>query len=173
MVLNLDSVQLRELRDRLMGMGRPSLVPGVPPPESDASRVESLRRVQPFAELMFLIMASDREFHESEQAALRGAFRALTGRRFPSSVLDALVVDFRRALAEQGRDARLEDVCARLADDRQDAQGALTLAAAMSLADGALQPQELELLQQVAEWLRLSPARTSQLLDALNDDRSR
>lgn len=130
---------------------------------------EMLERVSPFAELMFLIMAADGRLCDEEQAAMRGAFRALTGGRFSTRLLADMMVDFAAALEREGREERLEAVCNAFANDRGDAEAAFRLAAAMSLVDGDLDAAEASLLDQLAQWLGLGKDTAAALLRIQRD----
>lgn len=162
----MDTDAVRRLRDRLAHAGRPSLVPpdpsGLPPltPYEQAS----LGRIEPLAELLFLGMASDGHVATVEVDALRGAVRTLTDGLLRGATADALVARFGQHLEAEGYEARLIDVTQRLAADRDDAELALLLFAAVVLADGDVAETERKAFDDLAMELGVSPKRVKELL---------
>ena len=101
-----------------------------PLPEADGRA--AMERIAPFGELMFLMMASDGECADAERRVLRRAMRvcptgmsvAGTGPHPGSGLCPGH--------GGQGRSQRLSVVAGYLAADRQDADAALSLAAAVA-----------------------------------------
>ncbi|HET9954297.1 MAG TPA: TerB family tellurite resistance protein [Polyangiaceae bacterium] len=168
---------IARLRDALLESGRrPTLVTssayetlarqGLLSPEE----LTALARVEPVAELMFLMMAADGNVHELERDALRGAIRGLAGDTLRSGIIQVMLESFEERLRNQGRLQRLHELAEELSEERADAESAFTLAAAIALADDHVADAENEFLNQVAEWLGLSTERANQVLDQLEQD---
>jgi tellurite resistance protein len=66
---------------------------------------------------------------------------------------------------EQGRAERLTHVAAQLSSDREDAEAALVLAAAVAMADGSVAGAEERLLTELCGSLGISSARAAVVLD--------
>lgn len=131
-----------------------------------------MQRFRPFAELLLLIAAADGHTDAVERAVILGAFRALTGGRVRALTLEALERDLRAKIDAGDPDGLLEDVCTALAHDKRDAELALTLASAVALADAQVDRAEVELIQTVASWLSIPPARLRALVEGPGPGRS-
>lgn len=138
-----------------------------------ADEQAALNRVDPLAETAFLMMAADGSIRESELDAIRGAIRSLTNQQLRSGTIQVMLETYQRNLIEQGREARLREIAEQLAEDSGEAEGAFALAAAVALADDEVCEEEIDFLNQLAEWLGISSDRANQLLDQLGEDRSR
>lgn len=168
----MDSDVIRRLRDRLVGHGRPSILPGgdgsddgpTGPDRGAHDQGASRERVAPLAELLFLAMHADGQATDSEQLAVRGAVRTLTDGLVPGRVSDTMVDAFEEQLARDGYEARLHTVTQRIAADRDDAELGVLLFAAVALSDGVVDAAEREAFERVAEELGVSPPRLAQLL---------
>lgn len=157
------SKKIERLRDRLLSRGPPSLSERparITTPESRAA----YRRIRPLAEAMYLVMAADRRVTDVERDALRGAIRTLTDGELGSRAMEDLITEFQDALARDGLDVRLDAVASELYGDREDRELALALAAAVALADAALDPAEQHTIEALAERLGIRGARLEKLL---------
>ncbi|MDX2052775.1 MAG: TerB family tellurite resistance protein [Polyangiaceae bacterium] len=168
---------ISRLRDALLQSGRrPSIV--VSPAYETLTRegllsideLAALTRVDPLAETMFLMMSVDGRVEEAEIVALRGAIRGLTDNLLRSGTIKVMVENYQQRLAEQGRDARLQEIAEELADEPSEAEGAFALAAAIALADDNVAPEENALINQLADWFGISEARADEILDQLEQD---
>jgi len=130
----------------------------------------ALNRVDPLAETMFLMMSVDGNVGEDELIALRGALRGLTDNLLRSGTVKVMVENYQSRLAEQGRDARLQEIADALLGEPTEAEGAFALAAAIALADDEIAPEENALINQLAEWFGISEARADEILDQLDED---
>ena len=130
----------------------------------------ALERVDPLAETMFLMMSADGRVAEAERDAVRGAIRGLTDDVLHSGTVKVMLEKYAVRLAEQGRDARLQEIAAALANSSTDAESAFTLAAAVALADDEIAEEENELINQLAEWLGIDEKRAAEILDKLEQD---
>jgi len=123
-------------------------------------------RFRPFAELFYLVAAADGEVDSQERAVMLGAFRALTGGRVRGATLENFESELRDLCLAEGVDSRLEFVCSSLANDRDDKELALTLAAAVALANQHLDDGESQLMEKLARWLGIPPPRMAQLIQS-------
>ena len=168
----LDQTTILELRDRLLASGRrPTAVlsdayetlarEGLLGPEESAA----LGWVEPVAEAMFLALAADGTIAEPERDVLRGAVRDLTDGAVRSGTIAVMLESLERRLADEGRAARLGALADVLAG--QDAEAAFALAAAVALADGAVSPEEGELMVELGIRLGVPAERRDAILAEL------
>lgn len=151
-----------QLRDRLMGMGRASLVPR---PMAEGATAQALfDRLRPFAEAVFLVIAADGRLDQRETELLRGTLRALTSGQLGGAAMDAMLAQFRTALEREGRDMRLDRVASDVYGDREDVELMISLSAAAALANGCPEPAEHEVIEQLAERLGISSQRLRELV---------
>lgn len=153
----MDDHRLDALKDRLLRQGRPSLVPRAL--GGGVAEQSSLLRLRPFAEAVFLVVASDGHIDEREADVLRGVLRALTDGQLGGAALQALVADFQLALEREGIEARLDSLAAALYADRDDAELAVALALAAALANGHIVSSEGDVIHGLAERLRVPIAK--------------
>jgi tellurite resistance protein len=133
--------------------------------------VHALTRVEPLAEIMYLMMAADGRLEEDERDAVRGAIRGLSNNLLRTGTINVMFESFAARLAEHGRDQRMHEIAEELADHVSDAESAFVLAAAIALADDEVDEAENAFINQLAEWLSISAKRSSELLDQLEEDR--
>ena len=167
-MIRLTTSTLVKLRDRLRESGaRPSL-PMSDVPASPDQMLAALITASfgPLCEAMYIMMAADGNIAGAERDVIRGALRELDA-RIRSVHVEAMLSDASRALAEQGRARRLEELGATLADDPPRADAAFQLAAAVAAADDVLAPEEKEVLKELGTALAIPPPRARQLLAAL------
>ena len=169
--MRLDSARLVELRDQLRMRGsRASISPGSLP-ESGPSGLPSaavraiVLRVSPICEVLYLLSVADGREDTSELELLRGAVRALTDGALPTHEIDGMLAFYAAQLRERTRAERLEQVAALLSADRNDAEAAYMLAAAMVIADGEQESAEHAMLSELRDMLGIAQARARDLLD--------
>jgi tellurite resistance protein len=165
--LHADTPAVQALCTHLLGRARDSIPPGDGSPRASAhssDEHEVLRRFAPFAELLYLVAASDGVTHDAERAVILGAFRTLTGGRVRGARLAELEEQIRARVTSVAVDELLESVASELALSRQDAELGFTLAAAVVLADEQSAPEETAFLGRLARWLAIRPARAAELL---------
>lgn len=166
------------MRDTLLKSGRrPSTIvspafetlarEGLLGPEEAAA----LNRIEPLAESMFLMMAADNKLTDHERDVVRGAIRGMSDDVIRSGTINVMLETFQRRLQEHGRDERLREIAAELADEPAEAEGAFALAAAVALADDEVADEENVFINQLAEWFGISSARAMEILDQLEEDR--
>lgn len=175
--MRIHTATIARLRDALLQSGRrPSLIlspayetlarSGLLSPE-EAAAVE---RIDPIAETMYLMMTADGSVANAEQEALRGAIRGLTNNLVRSGTINVMLQSFEARVKENGRDARLQEIAEALSETPHEAESAFTLAAAIALADDAVDAGENELINQLAEWFGIPSARSEEILDELDHD---
>ena len=168
----LSSSTLVRLRDQLQQRGqRPSIV--APDPSMSPENVELMNinaEYGPLCEAMYLMMSADGEVGQDEREVLKGALRNLSGDGIRTAHMDAMLEAAAKAVADQGRDARMKEIVASLQEDRARAEVAFVLAAAIAFADNAIADEENETLNTFAEGLGIDEARANQLLDEVEAD---
>lgn len=166
----LSNSTLSKLRDRLRDRGqRPSLF-AAPASGGDAELAAAMAEYGPLCEAMFLMMSADGAVAEEELDVVRGALRALSADALRSAVIQGLLSQAERAVAEEGRAARLEAVAATLREDPTQAEVAFVLAAAIAFADNAIADEENDELNALAERLAIDETTAGALLDAVEAD---
>ena len=157
------SKRIERLRDKLLARGRPTLSPS--PSPSPSPELQALaERVRPFAEVMYLVLATDSKITENERNVLRGALRSLTEDALSTSALDTMLTDFEQLRELQGVDVRLDHLASQLYGDRADAKLALGLATAAADSDEGIGPEERAVIAALAERLRMSDEELQALL---------
>ncbi len=140
---------------------------GLLSPEESAA----LTKIDPLAETMFLMMAADGNLEQDELHAIRGALRGLSDGLIRTGTMNVMMDNYQKALAKEGREARLQEIAETLAEDQGEAETAFTLAAAVALADGDVADAENELINQLAEWFGIDGDRAEKILDQLEAER--
>jgi uncharacterized tellurite resistance protein B-like protein len=171
-MMNIDTVTIRRLRDALLASGREKDPGHVETgfPQDDAGRKQAaLLRVAPFVETMYLMMAADEELCEAEEQAVRGALKVLTHGMLDDASLELLLADCEAMVQEQGVQARLQAVGARVCADRTDRETAFSLAAAIAMADNKLVNAESLLVDSIAEWYGISGRRCAEILQQFDN----
>ncbi|HKU39468.1 MAG TPA: TerB family tellurite resistance protein [Polyangiales bacterium] len=159
--------QIERLRATLLRRGMLTSRP--PPPLADPTwnpeQVELARRVRPFAEAMYLVIAADAEIGTRERDVLRGALRTLTDNQLSTAALETMLQEFESARAEEGTEARLDAVASALYLDPTDAELAVKLAIAGAEVDGRLDAREQAVVRALAERLGFSERQLGELLE--------
>ncbi len=177
--MQIKTVTIERLRDALLQSGRrPSVVmssayetltrAGLLSPEEALA----INRVDPLAETMFLMMSADGRIEDAERDAVRGAIRGLTDNLLRTGTITVMLENYAERLAEQGRDARLQEIASSIADEPSEAEGAFALSAAVALADDDVSDEENEFINQLAEWFGISASRAAEILDQLVEERA-
>lgn len=131
----------------------------------------ALNRVDPLGEAMFFMMSADGKVADEERDAVRGAIRGLTDNLLRSGTINVMLENYAKRLAEQGRDARLEEIASEIAEETGEAEGAFALSAAIALADDEVTEEENAFINQLAEWFGIAPERATEILDQLEEDK--
>lgn len=175
--MNVKTQTIARLRDALLESGRrPSTV--LSSAYEALTRAEllgpeetiALSRVDPLAEVMFLMMSVDGHVAEAERDAVRGAIRGLTNNVLRTGTINVMLERYQTRLVEQGRDQRLHEIAEEIAGSVGETEGAFALAAAVALADGEVDESETDFINQLADWFGISPERAETILDQLESD---
>ncbi|MBX3230894.1 MAG: TerB family tellurite resistance protein [Labilithrix sp.] len=168
----LSSSTLVRLRDQLQQRGRrPSIVAADPSMSPENIELQNIvGEYGPLCEAMYLMMSADGAVGEEEREVLKGALRNLSGDTIRTAHMDKMLEDAGKAVADQGRDARMQAIVADLHEDKPRAEVAFVLAAAIAFADNAIADEENETLNTFAEGLGIDEARANQLLDEVEAD---
>jgi tellurite resistance protein len=137
-----------------------------------AEETAAINRVEPLAEVMFLMMAADGKLADSEKDAIKGAIRGLADDTLRSGTIQVMLESFSQRLAAHGRDARLREIAETISDENADAEAAFALAAAVALADDDVAEEENAFINQLADWFGIPSQRTLELLDQLEADQA-
>jgi tellurite resistance protein len=168
--MQIDSPTVRRLRDMLLeraGLSARQVADHARPPLADDSpEVQALMtRVGPICEALYLVMTTDGDSDARELDAIRGALVTLTAGAITQHAIESMLGRYAAAAAQQGPQERLIQVASKLSADREDAEAALALAAAVAVADGAVASSEEGMLVDLSEWLGISRARAAVILD--------
>lgn len=164
--MDIDTEAIRRLRDALLEEARDQKAGRPDAPEDVHAAV--LRRIEPFAETMYLVMAADGRRDPTEQAALAGALSVLSDGQLAEQDIQALLETFAERMEAAGAEARIASLGARLSADRDDRETAFALAAVVALADTSVDPRENDVLDWVREYCGVSRRRVAQILGELD-----
>lgn len=163
--MDINTVAIRRLRDALLSKSTGSASnTGAPSATGEAV----LRRVEPFAETMFLVMVADDHAATSETQALSAAVEILTDGLVGSDGVREMIDRFHDKLSAFGAEARLARIGASFGADRDDREIAFTLAAAMALADDEVAIGENRTLAWVREYFGISDQRVAALIESID-----
>lgn len=172
----LSTSTVARLRDQLRTRGqRPSVALGdLSTLTPDAAELGAVSvEFGPICEAMYLMMSADGKVTDDEREVLRGALRNLSEDSVRSAHIEAMLDQSAKNVAEQGREARMREVIAQLADDPARCEVAFVLAAAVAFADNAIADEENDALNLFAEGLGIDDSRANELLDSVEADLSK
>ena len=157
--MQLDTIEIRRLRDQLLATDSAPRAPVL----SERARAAVLKRIEPFAELMYLVMMADGRSEAEESATATAALRVLSDEQLSDAELAAMLDQFAdRALG--GVEARIAQLGAQLSADPDDRETALALAAVVAVADRSVAAEENQVVEWVVEYLGVSRRRLAQVL---------
>jgi len=168
--MEINTHAIRRLRDFLLSARQPvdasnmATTPDVDPWTGTAIA----RRVEPFAETMFLVMMADGEPDAVERQALLGALNVLTEGQVSARLFEAMLDRFAADAAREGVEARIALLGARLSADQDERETAFTLAAAIALADDRVHAEENATLGMIREYYGVSARRMAALLETID-----
>jgi hypothetical protein len=167
--MEIDTRAIRRLRDYLLSHPEPAAAgqdagDGIEPWTDSAIA----RRVEPFAETMFLVMMADGEPDPTERQALVGALNVLTEGLVSRGLLESMLDRFADAVARDGVEGRIARLGARLSADQDERETAFTLGAAIALADDRVHARENHTLALMREYYGVSDRRMAALLDTID-----
>lgn len=157
--MNIDREAVRRVRDQLLEHAVA---------EGPVLAEAMLRRLEPFAETMYLVMMADGASAAEERRALMAALSVLSDAAIPEDALNGMIGRFAARVDEHGMEACLARIGGGLGSDREDRDTAFTLAAVAALADDRVDVSENRVLRQVQEHLGLSDRRVAELLGAMD-----
>jgi uncharacterized tellurite resistance protein B-like protein len=167
----LSNSTLARLRDQLRARGqRPSIAPSGPVTPEVLETMNAAAEYGPLCEAMYLMMTADGKISNDEREVLKGALRNLSGDSLRSAQIDSLLDAASKSVTEQGREATMSSVVAKLHDDGARAEVAFVLAAAIAFADNAIADEENDTLNALAEGLGIDEGKATALLDAVDAD---
>ncbi|NIP13548.1 MAG: hypothetical protein GWM88_01925 [Pseudomonadales bacterium] len=162
--MNIRTDAILRLRDHLL-----SSAPESAGRSADEQPGEVVRkRVEPFAETMFLVMLADDEQADSEHDALVVAVDMLTDGLMGRDAVDALLAEFAERVRQEGREGCVARIGAWLSADRDDREMAFTLAAVIALADDRVEVEENEVLDLIRTYYGISNRRMEAILGTLS-----
>lgn len=165
-MIDIDTAAIRRMRDYFLDMENAVQHEAEALSESAAEAV--LRRAEPFAETMYLVMMADGSSGQEERLALAGARRVLTQGAASDGVIEELLSGFAANLEEFGAEHRLRQLGAHLSANAEDRETAFSLGAVVALADRSVDVRESEFIQIIAEYYGISGKRVDALLNALS-----
>lgn len=176
--MKIDIKTVERLKDALLERGRRTTMVLSPAYESltregllSAEETQTLIRIEPIAEAMFLMMAVDGDLAPAELDVIRGAIRALTDSGLRSGTIKVMLETFAKRMDDEGWEARLDSVAETLSEDRGDAETAYALVGAVALADKEVALEENEFIDKFAERLDITDERCCQLLDFVRGEK--
>jgi|HubBroStandDraft_1064217.scaffolds.fasta_scaffold648063_1 uncharacterized tellurite resistance protein B-like protein len=168
----LSNSTIARLRDQLRSSGqRPSVALGDAPLTPEGAELAAAKaEYGSLSEAMYLMMSADGKITSEEREVLKGALRNLSGDTLRSVYIEAMLDEAAKSAAEQGREARLQDVLGVIQEDKARAEVTFVLAAAIAFADNAIADEENETLNLFAEGLGIDESRANELLDTVEAD---
>lgn len=148
------------LRDHLLATSSP----GASDPAAASTADAILRRIDPFAELMYAVIAADTVVRPEETQALISALDILGGGAVPMERLAELVSRFESEAPAVDSEGRVAAAAARIGGEREDREMAFMLAAAVALADDHFETRERQVMQWVRGYLGITERRMDTLL---------
>lgn len=169
--VNIDTEAIRRLRDHLLS--HVPETPGTQPRHRDAGqdgeprRDAVTRRVEPFAETMYLVMMADGEPDAAERKALAAAISVLTDGQMTADDIDSMLERFDGNTRHAGSEGRLAQLGARLCADQDDRETAFSLGAVVALADDRVDVRENQALQWIRKYYGISDRRMASILESI------
>lgn len=177
--MKIDTATIARLRDALIQSGRRQAAVVSSAYETltredllSEEEKDALSRIEPMVETMFLVMSADGRISAGEMDAIRGAVRGLTEGLLQEGTIKVMLEACQQRLEREGRDTRLDSVTSQLKQDREDAEGAFALAAAIAMADHEVATEENELILDLGSRLGIGAGRAHAILDQLEEERS-
>ena len=164
--MNIDTTAIRRLRDHLLAHYDSAGSGGADP--SAASQTEALtRRVDPFAETMYLVMIADGTPADEERRALIAAIDILTDGALGPAAIESMIVRFEETASGSGTEARLAQLGSRICADRDDRETAFSLGAVIALADEDVDVNENRALQWIRQYYGISERQAAEILGSI------
>ncbi|MCA9632919.1 MAG: hypothetical protein KC766_34945 [Myxococcales bacterium] len=177
--MKIDTATIARLRDALIQSGRRQAAVLSSAYETltregllSEEEQDALARIEPMVETMFLVMSADGRISAGEMDAIRGAVRGLTEGLLQEGTIKVMLEGCELRLGQEGRESRLDSVTATLRRDREDAEGAFALAAAIAMADHEVASEENDLVLDLGKRLGIEGVRAQAILEQLEEERS-
>lgn len=161
--MNVDTAPIRRLRDHLLE----PLVSSSPAASAPSQQV-LLRRLEPIAEIMYLVMMADGYPAPPEKRVLHAALMMLSGGHLSDGEATAVLDRCDLQARAEGAEARLRHIGARMSADPGDRELAFVLAAVAALADDQVVATEDRVLGLAKDVLGLSDRRAAEILGQLS-----
>ena len=130
--------------------------------------VNSARWFQSLVELGWLVASAD-GFDPAERAAMASLLATVTGKAVDEKLLEQHLGELAEQVDIMGRSQRLARAAAELAD-QSSGDDALAFAALVAMADGRLEPIELDALIAIGSYLSIGGEQVRSLVAALAKD---
>ena len=165
-MIDIDTAAIRRMRDYFLNAEITDGEQQVHLSENELSAV--MRRAEPFAETMYLVMMADGDAGDDERRALTGAFHVLTQGAANEEIVAGLLSEFEQRERQQGVQGRLQQLGAHLSANAEDRETAFALGAVVALADHTVDVRESAVIQSLAEFYGVSSRRVGALLNDLD-----
>ncbi len=162
--MDIDTATIRRLRDQLLSADNPPDSRVVHGEANAAVKAAVARRIEPFAETMYLVMMADGQSEAVERDALVAALKVLSDDQLGDADILPMLERFARFTDGVGAEGRLAQLGALLSADRDDRETAFALAAVIALADESVAVQENRVLEWVSEYYGISQKRMAGIL---------
>jgi len=164
--MNIDTDAIRRLRDHLLAHEENRESAGAD--LAAESRKEALiRRVDPFAETMYLVMIADGTPADIERRALVAAIDILTSGNLTPADIESMIDRFDKNLSGSGTEARFAQLGSRICADRDDRETAFSLGAVIALADEEVDVSEKRSLKWIRQYYGISERQAAQILGSI------
>ena len=165
--MDIDTETIRRLRDQLLAADTPPDTRVVHGDANAAVKAAVARRIEPFAETMYLVMMADGQSAVVERDALVAALKVLSDDQLGDADILPMLERFAQLTDGVGTEGRLAQLGAHLSADRDDRETAFALAAVIALADESVAVQENRVLEWVSEYYGISQKRMASILGAI------
>lgn len=164
--MEIDTAAIRRLRDNLFA----SVDRGRRDQEAASPQISGaiLRRVEPFAETMYLVMRADGDSARLEEDALAAAINLLSDGQLSRFDIASMFERFAASLEAHGAESRVAHLGAHVGADRDDRETAFLLAAVVALADDRVDVRENRVLEWIRSYFGISDRRMAVLLDKVD-----
>lgn len=162
--MNINTDAIRRLRGHLLAhhdqLGQNDVAESAPESQKEAV----LRRADPFAETMYLVMIADGEPADIERKALVAAIAILTNGLLEPKDIESMLARFEEIADRNGTEARLMQLGSRICVDPDDRETAFSLAAVVALADEEVDVRENRALKWIRQYYGISERRAADIL---------
>jgi tellurite resistance protein len=164
--MNVDTSAIRRLKEHLLSHTEKSAT--TDSEQAPVSRTEALiRRVNPFAETMYLVMIADGSRADIERRVLVSAIDILTDGVLPAADMESMIDQFAENVDRGGAEARFAQLGSRICVDRDDRETAFSLGAVIALADEKVDVKESQALKWICQYYGVSERRAAEILGSI------